>query len=381
MLKLKKQQDALSAAPERNASLDLLRNISMFMIVVWHSLVHGGVVNLYLGGPLTGNFFIVILLMAFLAVHVNCFVLVSGYFLCTSEFKLSRVLRLWLEALFWSVLLNIIICSIEKPGFEFTTREIIKVFSPFTQDRYWFFTTYLLMYIISPVCNAAIKHMNQRQHLVSLIAFAIVFFGIDAAIFWNQDIFIYYNNPLFFLFLYFTAAYFRLYPPKKRPWFIGYVVCTLIAVVWLINVPDLLIKYFEEETKINPFISYTSLSCVLGSTFFFLTFLQMNVKGIIARTSVAIAPLTFGIYLIHEHSWVRDNIWNYFKPYQYAENKLFIPIILLISLTVFAVCAVFEKVRAMLFKFLRIDYLTDKTAEILQRGCGKFTDMIMRRLH
>ncbi len=365
----------------RNASLDLLRNISMFMIVIWHSLVHGGVINLYVGSEqMTMDYFIVILLMAFLVVHVNCFVLVSGYFLCQSEFKLSKVLRLWLEALFWSVLLNFLIYSVEKPTFDFSTREIIKIISPFTQDRYWFFTTYLLMYIISPACNVAIKYMSQRQHLVSILAFGIMFFGVDAAIYWNQDIFISYNNPLFFLFLYFVAAYFRLYPPKKRPWFLGYIACMLVGVFWVINIPEWLLTNFEEQIKINPFISYTSLSCVLGSIFFFLTFLQMNVKGIIAKISCAVAPLTFGIYLIHEHSVVRQNIWEYFKPYQYAESNWFIPILLLISAIVFVVCGVFESLRALLFKLLKIDYWTDLFADFVQKCCGKFADLLIKKL-
>lgn len=45
---------------------------------------------------------------AFVFVCVNLFVLVSGYCLVTTEFKLSRIVRLWVEVEFYSVACTLI---------------------------------------------------------------------------------------------------------------------------------------------------------------------------------------------------------------------------------------------------------------------------------
>ena len=44
-------------------------------------------------------------LMIFLYVHVNCFVILSGYFGCNKDFSFSKWAKLWAQVFFWSVAL------------------------------------------------------------------------------------------------------------------------------------------------------------------------------------------------------------------------------------------------------------------------------------
>ena len=82
--------------------------LCMFLIVLGHAMVHGHVLDTL--SPNSINYYIVNILRAFLSVHVNCFVLISGYFLCTYKFRLSKVFFIWWQTFFWSVTLYIFVC-------------------------------------------------------------------------------------------------------------------------------------------------------------------------------------------------------------------------------------------------------------------------------
>ncbi len=359
----------------RNASLDLLRIVSMLMIIAWHCIVHGGILGSF-SGEITVRYLSVILLMSFLSVHVNCFVLVSGYFLCESTFKVSKLIKLWLEALFWSAVIHISIHYFDPAHFTLDIRDIFRSAMPFTQDRYWFVTTYMLMYILSPICNKAITAMNKRQHMIAIVSFFTVFILLDGIVFWRQFTALNFDSVLYFVFLYFTASYFKLYPPKKRIWIIGYVICMILAVVYIIYLPELWMKLIEVERDIHPFVSYNSVLCVIGSVCFFLTFLQMKIQGVFAKLVTVIAPLTFGIYLIHEQCDMRYFIWGLLlQPSRYSESYWLIPIVIIMSLGVFIACACFEKVRITLFKLCKINFLTEFLGMKVQKLGGKLTTL------
>lgn len=75
----------------RNIGLDALRIISMMMVLALHYLGKGGLLERN-----TSEIYNVIylLLEALSIVAVNCFVLISGYFLCKSEFKLKKIFEI-----------------------------------------------------------------------------------------------------------------------------------------------------------------------------------------------------------------------------------------------------------------------------------------------
>lgn len=152
---------------ERNVSLDVLRVLCMFLIVLGHAMFHGHVLQALT--PNSVNDCMTSVLRAFLSVHVNCFVLLSGYFLCTQEFRPVRFFAIWGQAFFWSAALYLLLCI---GGAPFEGKTFLKACLPFTQKRYWFVTTYLLMYALAPLLNAAARAMSQRQHAVFLAVFS-----------------------------------------------------------------------------------------------------------------------------------------------------------------------------------------------------------------
>ena len=86
---------------ERNANMDLLRILSMFLIILLHSIDHSGVLEVADVGPMHMQLYIRFIYML-TQVCVNCYVLLSGYLLVKSKFRLQKLVALWMEVIFYS---------------------------------------------------------------------------------------------------------------------------------------------------------------------------------------------------------------------------------------------------------------------------------------
>ena len=70
---------AMSTNNKRESGLDLLRIISIFMIIILHSLNHSGILqNITIG---TFEYNISYLFQSLSIVAVNCFILITGFFI------------------------------------------------------------------------------------------------------------------------------------------------------------------------------------------------------------------------------------------------------------------------------------------------------------
>ena len=75
---------------ERNANTELLRILAMFMVLVVHGLVQSG--TLYFLSPTL--YFVYWPIRTLFVVSIDCFVLISGYFMVTGRLKLERIAKL-----------------------------------------------------------------------------------------------------------------------------------------------------------------------------------------------------------------------------------------------------------------------------------------------
>ena len=102
----------------RESNFELLRIISMFFIVVYHVLVHGQILEHATGSMELMTVFI----EAFILVHVNSFILITGYFQCKSKMKLGKVLSLNNATWFYKVVIMLILI-----GFGIISPDIISL--------------------------------------------------------------------------------------------------------------------------------------------------------------------------------------------------------------------------------------------------------------
>lgn len=88
------------AAKNRQANMELLRILSMLMIIVLHCLGKSGILKAEAGA---WNMGVTWFLEALCAGAVNVYILISGYFSVRSVFKIKKIFMLWLQVAFYSV--------------------------------------------------------------------------------------------------------------------------------------------------------------------------------------------------------------------------------------------------------------------------------------
>lgn len=96
----------------RNVYMDILKIISMFMVVLLHATNYGiQDIKIEIGSI---NYFIVWIIRIISMVAVNCFVLISGYFLCqkkeNKENILKKIIRLWIQTEMYSIGIYLLLC-------------------------------------------------------------------------------------------------------------------------------------------------------------------------------------------------------------------------------------------------------------------------------
>lgn len=151
---------------ERKMNFELLRIVSMILIIVFHYSDWGKLIYIedYTINRLIGDF-----INIGGRLGVNLFVLISGYFLIDSKFKTKKLLKLIFEVWCYSVGIAAI-CFVFKIG-DLSKATLMKSLLPISYNMYWFATTYVAMYLLSPFINKVIEHITKVQHQTILILF------------------------------------------------------------------------------------------------------------------------------------------------------------------------------------------------------------------
>lgn len=344
-----------SGVKTRQSNMELLRVVAMMMIITLHYLDKGDVLPGF-AEMNTVNHYLAWIMEAFCYVSVNLYVLISGYFLVTSRFTFKKLVILWAQILFYSWIIGGIFLLTGMAGEEATSLyELIFIAFPVTAGHYWFATVYVLLFAISPFLNAAIAKMNKLQHRACICVLLVIFS------LWNTILPM--TIPMtdaegmdiaWFICLYIIAAYLRKYPEdmkrKGYSYICGYVICS--ALVFL---SGLALLWVDELTgKLGGYATswyaYNSLPIVLGSVFLFVSFMKLEIKGIrISKLINTLAGATFGIYLIHEHRYMRY-LWQQWLGVEQSATQPWMLLHLMGNvILVFVVCAVIELIRKWLF--------------------------------
>ena len=324
--------------PQRQINLEILRILCMLFIVTEH-----------IGGRSGISFSS----FATIAPHaVNCFVLISGYFLITSKFKIERVLRTAIETIFYAFTITIVLYILGKAS----TYDIAKSIMPFapTKFSYWFVNKYLAVILLSPFVCKICTTINKRQYQILLVTLLLIGSSL-LTVFPFGELFGNGFSLLWMIIVFITGGYLKLHAPEFKHWGI-----TALGLLALYNICGL---YFNGIIQLgyNSLITYT-----LGiTTFMWFKNLPIPNSGIIAKTTTFIAPHVFAAYLIHEQGLMRTYIVDLLHKFSgYMPNMLYLYIF---GIAVIILSAIIDKGRILLFKYTGIDYLTNKIASKLNR--------------
>lgn len=308
----------------RMANLELLRCVAMMMVVIMHYLGKGNLLADLTEPQLTGTELAAWLLEAFCIVAVNVYMFISGFFLCTSSFKVSRLIQLWLQVWVYSVGIGLLgALTGVMTGTDVDIHFMLTLLFPVSMGHYWFMTAYVFLYLMLPFVGTAVRRMDKRQLQAALALLLFAFCIIKSVLPVRFETDGQGYDCLWYLCVFVTAAYVRRFGggflEKRR---LGPVLygggCLLIFAATLLlrriylrsGSLDTMLKFCMEYNHILPFLAAIGL---------FLIFYRIKIHGKAAILINRVAPYTLGVYLLHENLGLRYTWQNWLGAGKAAE--------------------------------------------------------------
>lgn len=299
---------------KRDSNIELLKVISMFLIVISHvtqTLGNTGMIQVFDFDSATNSIqnFILILFRHLGALGNVIFVICSSWFLVDTKKDYKKkifhfifdTLLISLGSMFFFILL----------GKDLSREEIWMSVFPITYVHYWFITGYLLFLFILPFLNKVLKLTNQKELLRLNLVLLFLYYGIN---FIKPSYF--YSDLFPFIIIFFMIAYIKLYlqdfsnDRKKNGILFALSVIGLFLLILGTNLVGLKTHYFPNKMSYwvrnyNPFLLLIALSL-------FNLFKSFKIHHFMINY---FSSLSLYVYLIHENLLVRNHIrvslWNY----------------------------------------------------------------------
>lgn len=222
-------------------------------------------------------------------VAINCFVIISSWFLCTKQLQMTRWIKLFLPIVSYKLLIDLvcILCGIEwSMGFQF-----------FDFSGKYFVGSFMAFMLLIPALRLALTELPRQIHALIVVIVFLYSVGVTLRIFGDSYS---CNYVCWFTCLFVITSWFRYYPAR---WQNNRSLCLICAIIlYLVGIVSVIVMICLE-----PFIGHHSplwflcdanklLAALLGFSLFFL-FLNLPIGS--CRWINTLASTTFGVLLIH----------------------------------------------------------------------------------
>lgn len=360
----------------RQSNFELMRIVSMLFIALCHFFAHGNII---------GNTNGVInnlsnLILAFTIVHVNSFILLTGYFNYDKKFKLSKVVKVNNSMWFYRVVylfLAVFIFSINL-----SKTKILHLLSPIPRiTDYWFLIVYMMLLLISPILNSTIRNSTKETHKKIII---VLIFITLLSFFTNNDFYSLNNGFSIFSFvlLYYIGSYLHKYtfnkekPSNKKITIVSLLFYMIISVInftlfmvskRVFSSEHLVLQYYS-KIFIDGFQSYLNPLVILSTVFYFIFFSQLRFKNKVVNFY---GKYILGVYLLTDNYLARTLIYKPlgFDLKSYSIKHIFIAIGLAIGMII--ILPLIEFLRVKVFEFFYNRKLAKKNRERIQKTINR----------
>ena len=325
-----KEKKVSSASPPdfskqgRMANLELLRCVAMMMVVVLHYLGKGNLLADLTDPHLTGAELAAWFLECFCIVAVNVYMFISGFFLCASSFKVSRLVQLWLQVWVYSVGIGLLgALTGVMTGTDVDTHFLLTLLFPVSMGHYWFMTAYVFLYLLLPFVGTAVRKMDKRQLQAALALLLFAFCIVKSVLPVRFEMDGQGYDCLWYLCVFLTAAYVRRFGGGvlKKSW-PGPVLygggCLLVFAATLL-LRRVYLQRGSLETMLKFCMEYKHIFPFLAAIGLFMIFYRIQIHGKAAIFINRMAPYTLGVYLLHENLGLRYTWQNWFGAGKVAE--------------------------------------------------------------
>ncbi len=328
----------------RKSNIELLRVISMVIIVLSHYVYHGGL----LYQSLSINQALAQFLKVGGKIGVTLFVFISAYFLVDSKFKFVNLVKLSLQVSFYAILI-IVIKTLITGKVELLS--IVKsIFAPI-YSLYWFPTAYIGLYLIFPILNIIVRKYDKNIYkLIMILTVPLCFVHF---VFLGSNFL--YSDLVWFIYLYFFGAMLRKCDFNKFEKISATVALSTAGLIWLSSMSITVLGMFLKSNTIIShayyFSNITSPLIIICSASIFIAIKKIDFYN--SKLINYIAKLTFPVYLLHDNPYFTEYFWdNIVKTHKYFDANIVYLIfhMIIVVILLFLLAAVIEFARTKLEK-------------------------------
>lgn len=339
--------DVVSSTRQRSSNLELYRIICMIMIVAHHYVVNSGLASeggVLLSDYSSSNSIFLSLFGAWGKTGINCFLMITGYFMCTSKITFRKFLKLMGQIYLYKILLYPILLI---AGYEtLSLARLAKVAMPTWGFSDNFTGCFIGFWLTIPFLNILVNNMNKRQHELLLLLMLLLYTFLGSI----PSFYISFNYITWYCIIYFIASYIRFYPislfERKKYWgwvtlIVFFLACGSIVVQRLLFGERVLLGYGLVSDCNKIFAVAVSVSS-------FLWFKNMNIKH--SKVINAFGAGTFGVFLIHANSdamrtWLWKDTVDAIGHYATMNTGMLVLYSFVVVLLVFVICNLIDQLR------------------------------------
>ena len=323
----------------RHPGMDVLRPFAMLMLVGMHFLMLSGIFEAT--DRAMANYAFAVIGKAYTSTALNCFWLISGYFLCgTTSVRWGRFAGLWGWTLFYSLVSYGLLAALGK-----CDAVAWHALFPVTFNVYWFVDVYLALLLLLPAVNAGVQAMSRtvfRNLLVALLGLTSLLPMLGMRTFELGSFTLGWAVTM-----YLTGAYLRRYDPfagfsRARlallPLGSGFLLLAAIGV-----------NFVAKSRGFGQVFDYSSYGFPATAAFslaVFACFDKLPIGGAspLVRCCSRLSPFVFGVYIIHVSPLFRQLVWplvtgsDFHSPLFIVRFLLGVPLVFAACLAIDAAC-------------------------------------------
>jgi hypothetical protein len=328
------------------------------MIIAHHYVVNSGIKKCYDPSDITANMIFLQLFGGGGKIGINCFLLITGYFMCKQQTSVIKFFKLLFEIKFYVITIFLIFLFF---GYETVTIKRIAyiIFGISYGLGKDFVSGYIFLFFMIPFINVFIKASDKKTLGKAIITLFVAFSITGTAL--DNDFFEYSG---WYVTVYLIGAYIRLYPSKwsnnlRRSLLlaIGTTILACVSVLTLTYISHLRGNMMTTYYMVNDSNKVLAIACAVS---LFLLFKNIPMRQY--RIINLMAQATFGVLLIHANSnamrqWLWRDLLN--VPGQYGNSYLWLHGLLSV-LVIYLVCVAIDLLRIYLLERPLFSLFDDK---------------------
>lgn len=331
---------------KRNSSIELLRIICIFGIILMHTIAYGG-------NELSEmNRYLLIFVNCFTNLGVTCFMLISGYF--GVRFQLEKLVKLDLMIIFYSFVHLGIRLFLDVPVGK---TDVLSAIFPILSNQYWYMTAYFIIVILSKYINQIPEKLSmaafRRLLLILIFLFSVVPTVLHFDILGSEG-----KNVVHMTLIYLIGRYIRIYDERqydnRRVALVlsGSIFVTAVLEMALYAVTGYYSMFYRDCSAL------TICSAILLFTLFRNIRFENRIINRIAGSVLAVYVFSFGFQRL---------VYQLIPLEEYAFSPMLFPRIFLFAPCVVAGCIVIDQLRQLILGRAETK-LAEYLARLLRKG-------------